>query len=203
MVNGSVLVKDKYRVLKKIIKILIIIGIILIILAIVFVLGFLLKKPVRVEVILANPVEAIILANTNEIGEINKEAVIEEAVIEFDEEYINYLLVALGTGYLHKSILGGNPVIELVLDDEVWASKIIEGVPYSGKGGVEEEDLKISLSKEEAVKAILSSDIEQFIKDSVNNGNTQIEMIAGKTELFAKGYLNLYKALTGEEIAVE
>tara|TARA_Y100000310_G_scaffold323059_1_gene382934 strand:+ start:485 stop:1096 length:612 start_codon:yes stop_codon:yes gene_type:complete len=203
MVNERVNVKDKHRVLKKALKIFGVILGILIILAVVFVFGFLLKKPAKIEVILANPLESIILANTNELGEVNNGAVIQEAVIEFDEEYINYLLVALGTGYLHKSILGGNPVIELVLGEGVWASEIIDGVPYSGKGEAEEEDLKISLSKEEAVRAILSSDIEQFMKDSVNNGNTQIEMIAGKTELFAKGYLSLYKALTGEEIAVE
>tara|TARA_B100001971_G_C18188166_1_gene536922 strand:- start:690 stop:1301 length:612 start_codon:yes stop_codon:yes gene_type:complete len=203
MVNEKVNVRDKHRGLKKVIKIIIIIGVILIILAAVFVFGFLLKKPARIEVILANPVEGIILANTNELGETDEMAVIQEAVIKFDEEYINYLLVAIGTGYLHKSILGGDPVIELVLGDEAWASEIVEGTPFSEKGEAENEDLKISLSKEEAVKAILSSDVEKFMKDSVNNGDTKIEMIAGKTELFAKGYLDLYKAITGEEIAVE
>ena len=203
MVNEKVNVRDKHRGLKKVIKIIIIIGVILIILAAVFVFGFLLKKPARIEVILANPVEGIILANTNELGETDEMAVIQEAVIKFDEEYVNYLLVAIGTGYLHKSILGGDPVIELVLGDEAWASEIVEGTPFSEKGEAENEDLKISLSKEEAVKAILSSDVEKFMKDSVNNGDTKIEMIAGKTELFAKGYLDLYKAITGEEIAVE
>jgi hypothetical protein len=203
MVNEKVNVRDKHRGLKKVIKIIIIIGVILIILAAVFVFGFLLKKPARIEVILANPVEGIILANTNELGETDEMAVIQEAVIKFDEEYINYLLVAIGTGYLHKSILGGDPVIELVLGDEAWASEIVEGTPFSEKGEAENEDLKISLSKEEAVKAILSSDVEKFMKDSVNNGDTKIEMIAGKTELFAKGYLDLYKAITWEEIAVE
>ena len=188
--------------MKRVVKFLIIAVVVLIVI-VAFAAGYLLRKPRMVEIIIENPLNAIVAANTNSVGAIDVPAVIEQGVIEFDEEYINYLLVALGTGYLHKSILGGNPVIELVLGEGVWASEIIDGVPYSGKGEAEEEDLKISLSKEEAVRAILSSDIEQFMKDSVNNGNTQIEMIAGKTELFAKGYLSLYKALTGEEIAVE
>ena len=40
------------------------------------------------------------------------------------------------------------------------------------------------------------------MKDSVSVGNTNIELVANKAELFAKGYLDMYKALTGEEISV-
>ena len=203
MVNENVLVKDKHRVLKKVIKTLIVIFVIVFILLAVFIAGFFLKKPERVEIILVNPIEKIVLANTNELGEVDEQTVIEEAVIEFNADYINYLLAAIGTGYLHKSILGGQPVIELNLEGEIWGAEIINGMPNSKKIAVENEDLRVSLSKEEAVKAILSSDIEQFMKDSVNNGNTQIEMVAGKTELLAKGYLDLYKELTGEEASIE
>jgi len=204
MVNEVVNIRDKHRVLKKIIKVLLIVLSIVFVLLIAFVAGFLLKKPTYVEVVIENPLKDIVFAHTDNItGEVNEEAVIEQGVIEFNEEYINYILVALGTGYLHKSFVGENPFLELVLDDEVWHSEIINSMPNSGLGSIENEDLKVSISKEEAIKAILSKNIEQFMKDSVANGNTQIEMIAGKTELFSKGYLDMYKALTGEEIILE
>ena len=204
MVNERVNIRDKHRVLKKIIKILLIVFGIVFVLLIAFVAGFLLKKPTYVEVVIENPLKNIVFAHTDNVtGEVDKEAVIEQGLIEFNEEYINYILAALVTGYLHKSFVGENPFLELVLDDEVWHSEIISGVPNSGLGSIENEDLRISLPKEEAIKAILSENIEQFMKDSVANGNTQIEMVVGKTELFSKGYLDMYKALTGKEIILE
>jgi len=204
MVNEHVLIRDKHAAMKRVFKVLIIIFAIVLILLIVFAAGFLFKKPVYVEVTFVNPLADIILANTDNVtGVVDEVAVIEQAVIEFNEDYINYILAALGTGYLHKSVVGGVPVIELDMEGDVWSAEIIDGVPNSKNQAVDNEDLQISISKEEAVKAILSDDIEQFMKDSVNRGDTQIEMVAGKPELFAKGYLDMYKALTGNEIAVE
>ena len=203
MVNQKVLIKDKYRTTKKVIKILIIVFVILLILVIAFAAGFIFKKSERVEIILENPLKNLVFANTNEAGEINEQAVIEQAIIEFNQDYINYLLVALGTGYLHKSPLFENPFIEFVLGDEIWSSEINKGLPNSIKQPIDNEDLRITISKEEAVRALLSPDIEQFMKNSVRNGNIQIEMIASKVELFSKGYLDMYSALTGEDVDVE
>ena len=202
MVNQRINIRDKHRITKKIIKILLIIFVILLILVIAFAAGYLLKKPIQVEIILENPLQNIVFANTNEVGEVNYNAVVEQAVIEFDSDYINYLLVALGTGYLHKSPLFENPLIEFVLGNEVWNSEVNKGLPDSKKGSINNEDLRITISNDEAVKALLSSDIEQFMKDSVKSGNTEIEMIANKAELFSKGYLDMYKALTGEDIDI-
>ena len=145
----------------------------------------------------------IVFANINSEGRLNEAAVIEQGVLEFNEDYINYILVGLGTGYLHKSPLFENPLIELDVGDEIWGSEIVNGMPKTQKGSVENKDLNIIIPKEEAVKALLSPDIVEFMKESVNNGNTQIEMVAGKTELFTKGYLDMYQALTGEEISLE
>lgn len=199
MVNQLVLVRDKYRATKKSIKVLLIIFAVLIILLIAFAAGFLVKKP-KIEVHLENPLAGITLKYTNEAGHTNRTAVIEEAVIEFNEDYINYILVALGVGYLHKSPLFENPLVEFDLGGDIWNSEIIEGMPDSKRGGTDNEDLKISINKEEAVEAILSDNIEEFMKESVKNGNTKIEMIAGKPELFSKGYLEMYKQLTGNEV---
>lgn len=203
MVTDSVLIRNKHRVLKKTIKILIILFLIVFILLIFFVAGFSFKKTAYVEVHIVNPLANLVLKYTDSNGVTNKTALVEEAVIEFNQDYINYILAALGTGYLHKSILGENPSIELNLDDEVWSAEIIEGMPNSMKKETLDEDLKVSLSKTEAVEAILSPDIRQFMKSSVSEGNTQIEMVAGKAELFSKGYLAMYQELTGEDISLE
>ncbi len=202
MVTDKIKIRNKFVKTKKVIKVLLIVFGVLFILLVVFAAGFLIKKP-KVEIVLENPLKDIVFANTNEMGEVNESAVVGQGVLEFNEDYINYILVALGVGYLHKSPLFENPWIEFNLGDEVWNSEIVKGMPNSKKGVVENEDLEVSISKEEAVYSLLSNNIEQFMKDSVANGNTQIKMIAGKTKLFSKGYLEMYKELTGEEIEVE
>lgn len=200
MVNEKVLIRDKNRTAKRLIRVFLIILAVLLILLAFFALGFLIKKP-KIEVILENPLVGIVSKYTNEAGQVNKTAVVEEGIINFNEDYINYILVALGINYLHKSPFLENPLIEFNLGGDIWNSEIIKGLPVSKRGSIDNEDLRISMSKEEAIEALLSDNIKEFIKQSVNNGNTNIEMIAGKTELFSKGYLDMYKELTGEEIS--
>ncbi len=197
MVGGKVNIRDKHRKLKKVLKVFIIVFAIVFVLLIAFLAGFFTNG--KIEIILENPLKDIVFANTNEKGEVDIAAVLAQGILEFDEDYINYILVALGVGYLHKSPLFENPWIEFVLGDEVWSSEIIKGMPNSEKREIDNEDLRISISKQEAVRALLSSDIEQFMKDSVAGGRTGIEMIAGKAELFSKGYLKMYDELIGEE----
>lgn len=145
--------------------------------------------------VIENPMKQIVIRNTDSQGQINLNAVLDDGVKEFNVDYINYILLALGVGDLHKSIIFGNPVVELVLDDQIWSSEIRDNSLYTGLGANDNKDLRVTMSKKEAVKALLSSNLEQFMKDSVANGNTQIEMIAGKPELLAKGYLEMYNSL--------
>jgi len=202
MVNQKIRVRDKYRTVKKIIKVLLILALITLILLLVFFGGLFSSE--KKELVLINPLTDIVFANTDADGKVNKEAVIEQGVLKFNGDYINYILVALGVNHLHKSLIGyGNPVIELNLGDESWNSEIIKGTLNTDKGAIDEEDLRITISKEEAVLALLSTDIRTFMKTSVYNGNTRIEMIAGKIELGSKGYLKMYTELTGEEIEID
>ena len=106
----------------------------------------------------------------------------------------------MGVGNLYRSLIYGNPLVEFNLDDELWSSELIKGGLSTKKQDIDNEDLRVTISKEEAVRALLSPDIEQFMKASVANGRTQIEMVAGYTELFSKGYLKMYKDLTGEVV---
>ena len=203
MVNERIKIRDKWRTFKKVIIVLIVVVAIALVLSGMFFLGFFVKKPTT-NIVIENPLKNIVFANTNEVGVVNKEAVVEQGIIEFDVDYINYLLVAIGVGNLHKSMIGyGNPKIEFVLGDEIWSSEINGGVPNAQKTSIENEDLRITISKEEAVKVLLSENIEQFMKDSYSNGNLGIDMVASKTELFSKGYLKMYKELTGDEILID
>jgi hypothetical protein len=141
-----------------------------------------------------NPAMQIISLRDN--GNLNESATIEQGIKYFNVSYINYLLASLGTSYLHKPAIGyGNPKLELVIDDEVWSTELDKGNLITQNIASDKPDLRITLSKEVAVRAILSSDVKQYMKDSVSNGKVRIDMIAGKVELYAKGYLDMSKAL--------
>ena len=201
MVNVRIRIRDKWANTKKVFVIVGIVVLILVILGGMFMFGFF--SGGKTEIILTNPLKNIVVENTNEAGEVDVAAVLVQGVLEFDENYINYILAALGVGNLHRSLLYGNPFIEFNLGNEVWSSELVKGGLNTKKQIIDNEDLRITISKEEAVTALLSQNIEQFMKDSVANGGTQIEMIAGKTELFSKGYLTMYKELTGGNVEVE
>lgn len=196
MVSQPVLIRDKHRGVRKFFKIFFIVIGIMILFLLFFLAGFLLSNK-EVEVSVTDPLGGGIRSNPN------RSAAIEQGVMKFNADYIDYILVALGCAHLHKSPLFENPFIELNLDGEVWSSEIIKGQPNTEKGAIDNEDLRVSLSKEEAVEFMLSEDQEAFIKESVANGDTQIEMVASKLELFTKGYLEMYTELTGEEISLD
>ena len=121
MVNEKVLIKDKYRQLKKFLFISGIFLVIIIILAGVYFFGWFSGSGDKI--ILENPLKNIVFENTNSEGLVNYDAVVSRGVMEFNADYINYILAALGVGKLHKSMMGyGNPVIEMNLNDEVWQS---------------------------------------------------------------------------------
>jgi len=204
MVKQRVVVRGKSKLKKILLRVLIVIVVIGVIIAGIFVLGIRAGGSKGEKVVLENPLKNIVFENTNENGEVNRDAVIERAVIEFNTNYINYLLLSLGVGKLHKSYVGyGNPIIEFDLEGDLWGSEVIEGRLQTRKGEIDEEDLIIRMGKKEAVFALLSPDISGFLKDSVSNGNTGIELVAGKIELGSKGYLSMYKDLTGKEADVE
>lgn len=41
---------------------------------------------------------------------------------------------------------------------------------------------------------------KNYVEESFRNGKSSIELVAGKTELFEKGYLALYTKITGKSI---
>ncbi len=148
------------------------------------------------KTVLKNPIAQIISQNTKN-GIVDNDAVIKQGITNFNSDYINYILLSLGLGKLHKSLLGyGNPKIELIMDNDEWNSELINGGLKTQKGEITDPDIRISMSKEEAVKALLSDNMENFMKNSIINGNTKLGVVASKTELASKGYLSVYEKLT-------
>jgi len=205
MVGEKVNVRDKKKGMKRFFKWF---GLIILIAVIGFavyytVFSLFISKDDGERVVLENPLKGLIIANTNENNEVDIEKVVEQGVLEFDESYINYILFALRIDNLHKSPLNfENPLIEIDVG-EIWSSELIKGNPSTVKRSIDNEDMKIVMSKEEAVMALLSNDVTEFMKDSVRNGNTQVGLVSNKLELFNKGYLGMYKEITGEELELE
>jgi len=174
----------------KFIKVVIVILLIVLIVLVGYFIFFNKGRNPGQTIVIENPMKQIVIENTKD-GIVNQAAVIQEGIIKFNENYINYLLAALGVSYLHKAPVSyGNPKIELILDEEVWNSELGD-VFITRKGNSDDPDLRIRMKKEIAVIALLSPDIKKYMKDSVQNGNIQIEMVAGKIELYSKGYLDL------------
>ena len=178
---------------KKIVWILVIM--IVAILAVFFFIKFKTKLTPEKQFI-ENPLKEIIQANTNAEGKINKDKLIEQALENFDENYINYILISSGVNELHKSLIGhGNPSIELVINNEMWDVEMNDGNLITKKSSTDNEDFKVYISKEQIINALLSEDPAKFLKDLFLDGSIKAEVMTGKTEILSKGYLGMYQKL--------
>lgn len=128
-----------------------------------------------------------------------KDLTIEQAILQFNGEYIRYLVFAIGGWKLHNPPLSDEtPKIKVIVDNEVFISEIVNGEIKTEKKETENEDMIIRTTKQEIVNSIKSSDMKNYIKQSIQDGKTSLELKAGYTTLFSKGYLNLYQDITGK-----
>ena len=182
-------------------KSIIIVIFVLIALAVLYYSGVFDSSP-KNTVIVENPMKSIVLENTNAEGKINIDNVVDQGVLEFDHDHINFILLSIGAQNLHKSLVGyGNPKVKLVVDGEPWIAEIRDGALVTGKGSVDDVDLTLSTSKVEVIRALLSGDIKNHLAGSIRSGNVGIEVNGDKVGLVSKGYLSMYKELTGNEEA--
>jgi hypothetical protein len=120
---------------------------------------------------------------------------LEEAVAEFDENFVYYFLVSIKAYNLHSPPLSSDlPRIEFYIGEQIYNAKVDEGVIRVGRGEIEDEDIIIRTSTVEAVKMVKSRD---YVFDSFANGGSKIGLVTGETELALKGYLKLYEELVG------
>ena len=122
----------------------------------------------------------------------------EEAIMAFDEDFVFYLLYSIKAYNLHNPPLSSNmPKMEIHAGDDVFNAVIDNGMINIKLGKIESRDAIITTSREEVVKMLKDRD---YVTKSFNDGKSTIELVADKTTLFAKGYLNLYTELTGKSV---
>ena len=122
----------------------------------------------------------------------------DEAVLIFDESFVYYLLRSIKAYNLHNPPFSSDtPKIEIYVSDEIYNAEVVKGKITVNIGEMDEEDIIIRTNKEEAVKMLRSF---SYVEGSFAGGKSSIEMVSGKTELFSKGYLNLYNEITGKNL---
>ncbi len=114
-----------------------------------------------------------------------------EAILQFNESFVYYMLYSINAQNLR------NPKIKFVIDDEIFSAVSDSGKLVVSKKDIQGEDIRIITTKKEAIKMLRG---KNYIATSFSNGASSIEMVAGKITLLSKGYLNLYKEVTGKSI---
>lgn len=121
-----------------------------------------------------------------------------QAVDNFNESYVLYLLASIKAYNLHNPPLSSDkPKIEVLVGSEAFNAVVNNGNIIVSRGNIDGKDAIITTTREEIVKMIENKD---YVRESFASGNSGIELVAGKTLLFAKGYLNLYTEVTGKSI---
>jgi len=122
---------------------------------------------------------------------------IEEAVLQFDENYLTYLLYSLDVQKLHNPPFSSNtPKIEIYVGEEVYGAQVFKGRIFLAGGFLDEKDIIIRTSSAEVVKMLRN---RNYVADSFNSGGSSVELISGKVTLMAKGYFELYNKFTGKK----
>lgn len=122
----------------------------------------------------------------------------EEAVAKFNGDFIYYILYKLEFYNLRSNILTGDkPRILIYADDDFYSAEINKGNIIVDKKLIDNPDVIIRTTKLEGVLMLQDSN---YIVKSFNSGKSSIELVAGKAELFSKGYLKIYSKLTGESV---
>ena len=121
-----------------------------------------------------------------------------QAVAVFDESFVYYLLASIKAYNLHNIPLSSSyPRMEIDVAGEIFNANVKKGVISVSRGEITNEDVVIRTTKDEAVKMLRD---REYVTKSFNDRKSNIDLIADKTTLFAKGYLNMYNELTGKSV---
>ena len=168
-----------------------VLGIVLtVILIVIFFLYFILFSP-RNESLYKNNSDARLINPTEGKS-------LEQAASEFNESYIFYMLYNIEAYNLHNPPLSPDtPKIEIIADDAIYGAEIRDGLILVWEGEAHNKDIVIRTTKKEVIAMINNP---SYISQSFMEEKSNIELTASQTLLFSKGYLNIYKKLTGESI---
>src|SRR3989344_5082716 len=95
---------------------------------------------------------------------------LEEAVREFNESFVLYLLYSINANELHNPVFSSDqPKIEIFVENDLYSAIVEKGNIKVEKGEIKNEDIKIMTSKEEAVKMMND---RNYITTSFKEGNS-------------------------------
>jgi hypothetical protein len=125
--------------------------------------------------------------------------------LEVDAGVVGHTLAQFEVNNLRNIPLTKNtPKMEITVDGIIYVVEIESGQILSSQTSTDEEDLRISMTREDVINILdESNDAIAEIQKAINEGTITVETVAGKPELLAKGYLGLYKTLTGEDLEEE
>lgn len=123
---------------------------------------------------------------------------IDEVQQQFNEDFVYYLLASIKAYNLHNPPLSSDkPRMDILVGDDKYSAIVDHGKIVVSKGFIDEPDVRITASKYEAAMMVK---YPEYVKKSFEDGKSSIDLIAGKTILFSKGYLNLYNEVTGKSV---
>lgn len=145
-----------------------------------------------------NPNNESLYSDENKINNPVENKSFEKALQDFDDSYVYYLLYSIKAYNLHNPPLSSEqPAIKITLEDEVYYSLIQNGLIKIYKGDFDKPDIEIVSTKAELIKVLQD---REYVKTTFANKASSLNLIADKTTLFSKGYINLYTELTGKTI---
>lgn len=112
------------------------------------------------------------------------------------EEDITYLIYALDGEKLNKQPFTDNyPQIEISVSDKLFTSYVVDGEIQTYLGKAPDPDLQIRLQDSTLIKILSSPDPKIALKEAINSSLVGVTLYSDKTELFLKGYLEIYDTL--------
>lgn len=115
--------------------------------------------------------------------------------IEIAPAFVSYLLNEIGAWKLRKNpFTFEKPMINLKVDEKSFYS-IIDDSIQTFEGIREDADIEFVSTKQTVIAAMINENPGEVFKESIYRGETTLSLIAGKAELYVKGYLSLYDSL--------
>jgi len=106
---------------------------------------------------------------------------------------IKSMASALGLSSLHNPPFSSDtPKIQVYLSDSPYSIEVISGKVSAKQSNIQNPDLIIKTNLEEIGKMVADKD---YIKQSFNSGNSNIEIVAGEMTLLLKGYTKIYSSI--------
>ena len=150
---------------------------------------------------LAGPDYTVDYENQVTLGQIKNPAAgltKEQAEARFDESFVFYLLVNIKAYNLHNPPLSSDtPKMEIKVGEDIYNAEVVSGKISVKSGELNNKDVVIVTSKEEALKMMNDS---SYVQQSFEQSLSSIELVADETTLFSKGYLTIYNELTGKGV---